>query len=224
MATVTTPTIPTPIKPSAVPDALPVAPDPLSILMASRHRITLEEYRRMAEAGVLGLEPKVELIEGMLVEKMTKNPPHNLACDLIQEVLSAFMPAGYFVSMATSMTIDDRQGEPEPDAWVLRGTRRDYAGRARTPADSALVVEVAESSYGLDRGVKAAVYASCAIPIYWIVDLNRRRLEVLTKPAPIREGAPAAYEDVRVFEADDEVPLVLDGREVGRLVVREILP
>lgn len=191
-------------------------------LLNSRHRITVEEYHRILEANALGIEPRVELLEGVIVEKMTKNPPHNLACDLVQHILSALLPRGYFLSMGTPMTIEEHQGEPEPDAWVLRGERRDYAARRRTPADAALVIEVADTSYGYARFQKALTYAASGIPTYWIVDLNHRRLEVHSDPGG--EGAEAYYAQTRIHGEEEAVPLVLDGRPVGSLVVREILP
>jgi Uma2 family endonuclease len=227
MAAVTTPTMPTPIEPSPMPAVFaPATADPASLLMASRHRITLEEYRRMAEAGLFGPEPKIELIEGVLVDKMTRNLPHVHATNLIQDILHHFLPrgSGFWIQMSNPVVIEDRQSEPEPDATIVRGTVRDFGGRIATPADAAVVIEVADTSYAYDRNVKTAVYATGGVPIYWILDLNRRRLEVLTKPAPAEGDASARYEEVRIFEADDEVPLVLDGREVGRFAVREILP
>jgi Uma2 family endonuclease len=132
------------------------------------------------------------------------------------------MAPGYFHSMATSMAIEDRDGEPEPDVMVLRGELRDYAGRRRTPADAALLTEVSDTSYDYDRYAKWVTYAAARVPVYWILDLNRRQLEVHTEPTG--EGEDAAYAQTQIFGPDDEVALVLDGREVGRFAVREILP
>jgi Uma2 family endonuclease len=197
-------------------------PKPWSSLMERRHRITVEEYHGMLDLGLFGPEPRVELLEGVIVNKMSKNPPHNLACDLIQHLLTRLLVAGYFHSMATSMAIEDRDGEPEPDVMILRGLIRDYAGRRRTPADAALLTEVSDTSYDYDRYAKWVTYAAARVPVYWIVDLNRRQLEVHTEPTG--EGAAAVYARTQIFGPDDEVPLILDGREVGRFLVKEILP
>jgi Uma2 family endonuclease len=197
-------------------------PTPSSSLMERRRRITVEEYHRMLDSGFLGPEPKVELLEGVIVEKMSENPPHNLARDLLQHLLHRLLVPGYFHSMATSMAIEDRDGEPEPDLMVLRGEIRDYAGRRRTPGDAALLTEVSDTSYDYDRYAKWVTYAAARVPVCWILDLNRRQLEVHTEPTG--EGAAATYARIQVFGPDDEVPLILDGREVGRFFVREILP
>ena len=187
-----------------------------------RHRITVEEYHRMLDSGALGEEPRVELIEGVIIDKMTKNPPHVIATDLVEGLLHRLVPAGFFPSMGNPVCIEARDSEPEPDAQVVRGSPRDSAGRRRGPADAALVIEVSDTSYAFDRKEKWATYAGAGVPIYWILDLRHRRLEVHT--VPTGAGTAAHYQQVQTFGPDEEVPLVLDGREVGRFFVREILP
>jgi Uma2 family endonuclease len=162
-------------------------------------------------------------LEGVIVEKVTKKPPHIIATDLLDERLHHLVPrgCGYFVTMGNPVTIEDRDGEPEPDAGVYRGSIRDVASRPRTPADAALLIEVSDTSYNYDRYTKWVTYAAARVPVYWIVDLNRRRLEVHTEPTG--EGEAAVYARTQIFGPDDELPLILDGREVGRFPVREIL-
>ena len=86
MATVTQP-IP------AIETSSPVQEESSGSLLDFRHRITVEEYHRMAEAGIFGPEPRLELLEGVLIDKMTKNPPHILATDLLEELLHHLLPA-----------------------------------------------------------------------------------------------------------------------------------
>ena len=52
-----------------------------------RHRFTVEEYHRMAEAGILAEDAKVELIEGEIVE-MTPIGSHHAAC--VKRITSLF--------------------------------------------------------------------------------------------------------------------------------------
>jgi Uma2 family endonuclease len=195
-----------------------------SVLFDVRRRITVEEYHRIVEAGIFGPEPRVELLEGLIVGKQRKEPPHMLATDLLGELLHRFLPLGFghFVSTGSPITIEARYGEPQPDAVVLPGRLRDYAGRRRTPADAALIAEVSDTSYHVDRFVKWVIYAGAGVPIYWILDLNRRRLEIHSEPAG--QGEAAYYARTQIFGPDDEVVLSLDGREVARFAVREILP
>ncbi len=101
---------------------------------------------------------------------------------------------------------------------VARGTRRDYLVRHPEPADIALVVKVSDTTYQRDRYEKFPAFARAGIPVYWIVNLARRCIEVYTHPSP--EGY-ATQED---HHAGDTVAVVIDGREVGRIAVDDILP
>ena len=84
------------------------------------------------------------------------------------------------------------------------------------------MVEVADSSLELDRGTKQRIYARARIPVYWIVNLIDRQVEVYTIPTGV--GARAKYRDCQIFSGDDEAPVVLGGQETGRIPVRELLP
>jgi Uma2 family endonuclease len=108
-------------------------------------------------------------------------------------------------------------GEPEPDHCVVRGVERDYSVRHPDPPDVGLLVEIADSSLAADRQM-AVTYGASGIPVYWIVNLVDRQIEVYTGPKS--DG----YGDVRVYQPGDDVPVVLDGTEVGRLAVSDILP
>ena len=196
---------------------------PASVTVADRfYRLTVAQYHAMAEAGILGAEDRIELLEGLLVTKMTKNDPQMLATELAQEAFTLALPAGWYVSMQNPITIVEADSEPEPDAKVVRGLRRDYKGRRIFPADVSLVLEVSDSTVREDQSTKKALYALASIPSYWIVNLVANRLEVYTDPT-----GPDPSPDYRRRSdhgPDDLVPLVLDGREVARIAVRDLMP
>ena len=109
-----------------------------------------------------------------------------------------------------------------PDASVIRGDRRDYLGGHPAPRDVALIGEVADSSLAYDRGIKKRIYARSAIPVYWIVNLEDRCIEVYTDPT-----GPADEPDYRqrqIYGENDWVPVLLDGKEIGKLEVKALLP
>lgn len=200
--------------------AQPVAgSDPL---FEHRHQITVEEYFQIIESGALGPEPRVELIEGIIIDKMTKNHPHIIASDLVQILFGRLMPPGYFSSMGNPVVMEALNSMPEPDAVVARGNPREVRGYGRTPAVTALAVEVADTSYAIDRSRKSKLYAKAGIPIFWLLDVNRRRLEVFSNPTG--QDGQARSGKAEVFEENDEAPFVLDGREIARFRVGEILP
>lgn len=185
------------------------------------HRLTVDRYYRMITASVFTEKDPVFLWKGRLVEKMTKNPPHTIALTELYRLMTLLVPGGWYVAQEQPMVIAD-DGVPEPDLTVVRGATRNYKGRAPTAQDVALVVEVADSSLAIDFGEVLETYARESIPIYWIVNLPRRRIEVYTDPSGPADGP--SYRDHRSYGPDDEVPVVLDGREVGRIAVRDVLP
>ncbi|HWE38473.1 MAG TPA: Uma2 family endonuclease [Isosphaeraceae bacterium] len=186
------------------------------------YRLSVEQYHAMIEAGILRESNRVELLNGLLVFKMSKKPPHVVATDLVHAVLSRLLPAGWFVNSQNPVTIAGAKSEPEPDVKVMRGSPRDYMNGHPTPPDVPLVVEVAWTSLRTDRTTMKRIYARAAIPVYWILNLRARRLEVYTDPTG-PDPAPD-YRSRAEYGPDDEVPIVLDGREVARVFVRDLLP
>ena len=139
--------------------------------------ITIDHYHRMIELGVFA-GWNVELLDGVLVEKMSKSELHLYLVDLLFELLRAHCSAaGLWVRKEDPITIGD--SEPEPDLSIVAGTRRDF--RHRKPTTARLVIEVAVSSLVIDRA-KAGSYASAAIPEYWIVRPDAQLTEVYRRP------------------------------------------
>lgn len=182
-------------------------------------------FDQMVKLGLLGPGDRAELLDGLLVEKMTRNPPHVVCTALLVELLRSRIPRGWFVAKEDPVRLpagpSGYVSAPEPDVAVVRGEIRDYLARSPGPGDLALVVEVAERSLRDDR-LKAARYAWAGVPIAWIVDLDGRRLEVHSRPTGPMQNA--GYQECTLYDAEDRVPVVIDGREVGGIVVREVLP
>ena len=106
-------------------------------------------------------------------------------------------PAGTSAGPSRSASPRDgrRDSKPEPDRCVVRGTVRDYEERTPEPADIALVVEIADSSLAEDRKLAAEVYGPAGIPVYWIVNLVDRQVEVYTDPGPGGYGSTAIFRE-----------------------------
>ncbi len=183
--------------------------------------ISVDLYDRMVELGVFGDKSPVYLWEGQLVEPMTKGPQHEMSLTVLLQKLIRFAPEEWHVHSGGPTRLDDHS-EPEPDLTVVRGSPRDYKTRHPTANDVALTVEVADSSRKFDEGEKRERYAAAAIPVYWVVNLRERCINVYTQPEATAEGP--RYAGHQCFGPDDEVPVILDGREVGRIPVREVLP
>src|SRR5436305_4096318 len=79
-------------------------------------RFTVDEYHRMIQTGILEEDDSVELLEGWIVLKMPRNPPHDVAIDLAREAIETRLPAGWRVRVQSAITTSD--SEPEPDLAV----------------------------------------------------------------------------------------------------------
>lgn len=182
-------------------------------------RVTIEEYHRLADAGILTEDDRVELLEGLISPKMVHNPPHDAIVDLVDEAISSRLPAGWRTRIQSAIMTED--SEPEPDVVVVRGAARDYAARYPGPSNIGLLIEVAESSLSRDRD-KRRIYTRAGIGVYWIVNLVDACVEVYSHPS-IASGEPV-YTQSAKYVADNEIPLVLDDKELPSVPVADLLP
>ena len=141
-------------------------------------RFTVDEYYRMAEAGILTRDERVELVDGRIVAMNPIGSPHAWCVSRLTRVLAR--RDDVLVNVQNPIRLDDRS-EPEPDLIVLR--LETPTDRHPRPEDVLLVIEVADTSLAYDRGTKAPLYARHGIPELWIVDLGEERVEVHREPS-----------------------------------------
>jgi Uma2 family endonuclease len=182
------------------------------------YRFCLSQYEQMGRLGILTEDDRVELVEGVLHRKPIKKGPHSIAARESAGALARLIASeSYFVTREDPVRIPGRAGMPEPDISVVRGRSRDYTEQPES-RDVPLVVEVAEKSLTFDRTEKLTAYAGGGIPVYWIVNLVDRQIEVYSDPGP--DG----YRTREVFTAGTNVPIVIDGAVIGHVAVNDILP
>jgi Uma2 family endonuclease len=175
-------------------------------------RLSVEDYHQMIRAGILTDDDPIELLEGLLVPKMTKHRPHTITTWLTRQAIASLVPDGWYVDSQEPITTMD--SEPEPDVVVVRGAIGQYPDPP-APQNVALVVEVADSTLQRDRTVKKRLYARAGIACYWIVNLLDQNIEVYTQPTGT--GDKATYTQRALYGLMDDVPMMIDGVEVGRL-------
>ncbi len=183
-------------------------------------RLTVGQYHEMIRNGILTEDDPVELLDGLLVPKMTKSRPHTIATQQVRASIEQAVSPGWYVHSQEPVTL--AMSEPEPDAVVVRGKPEDYPDSQPTARDVALVVEVADATLRRDRNWKRALYAEARIPAYWIVNLVEGQIEVYSDPSG--PTARPDYHRRRDFRPGEEVPVLVEGREVGRIKVAEVLP
>ncbi|MFO0822442.1 MAG: Uma2 family endonuclease [Gemmataceae bacterium] len=194
-------------------------PTPTFLTNASFRRFSVGEYHKLIDTGVLVDGEPYELLEGYLVLKMSRGTPHDEAMDFLDAVLMPLIPANWYVRSQRSITLSD--SEPEPDYAVVRGRRMHNRGHHPLATELGLVIEVSDSSLPIDRTDKARIYARAGIPVYWIVNVQDKVVEVLTLPSGPCELPAYAQRDE--YPIGTSVPVVLDGNTVGSIAVADIM-
>ena len=182
-------------------------------------RFSVEKYHALIASGAFAEDDAVELLEGIVVPKTPKNSPHELSNRKSDRALSAVVPAEWCVWNQAAVTFDD--SEPEPDLSIARGLLDDSRARRPSGIELGLVAEVTDTSLANDRR-KARVYARAGVLVYWIINLRERCVEV--HDGPESDTTLARDRNRTIYEEHDSIPLVLDGVEVARIAVAQLLP
>jgi len=198
---------------------------PMSVLTATLppgdfFRLSVKQYHELIDRGILGPDDKVELLEGILVRKMSKNEPHILAVRRCRKKIEKLLPASHFYEAEQPIVLAD--GEPEPGGVVITGTPDDPRLAKPMAADIPLVIEVADTSLERDRLLKRAMYARAGIPCYWIVNLIDRQIEVYTQPNAAAEVP--TYPAPVIFKPGDSVPFKIGDQLIAEIPVAQLLP
>ncbi|HWK88986.1 MAG TPA: Uma2 family endonuclease [Longimicrobium sp.] len=180
----------------------------MSVQFAMPHRFTVDEFQRMGEAGIFSPDDRVELIEGEIIE-MTPVGSRHVACVIrLDNYFRELLGREVVVSIQNPLQLEGSQ--PLPDVALLHPRADGYADDLPRPADCLLVVEVADTSFLLDRNSKRVAYARAGIPEYWVVDLQANSVVVHRSP----RGAD--YQTVKEHRVGESfVSPVLGGREVA---------
>lgn len=181
------------------------------------HRLTVDQYHRLVESGILHEDERVELLDGWLVEKMPQNPPHSGTVHHVTLRLSKVLGDDWVIRERSPITTST--SEPEPDIAVVKPPPEQYFGRHPGSRQIGLLIEVSDSTVEQDR-LKSAIYAAASVPAYWLINLPERQIEVSSGPMP-RKGQ---YRQRVVYSENDRIPVVLGGSELTVFRVKDLLP
>ncbi len=158
------------------------------------HRFTVDEYHRMALAGVLHEDDRVELLDGQIVQMTPIGVRHAACVNRLTALITPLAGTRATVSIQNPLILGEHE-EPQPDVAVLHYRVDGYQTGHPRALDTLLVVEVADTSLAYDRDVKIPLYARAGIPEAWLVDLAAHRIAVHREPhagryAQIRSAGP----------------------------------
>ncbi len=142
---------------------------------------TVDEYHKMAEAGIFEPSERVELLEGKIIWMVAKGIAHRSAVGRTYKLLENRVGHKACIAIQDPVKLSERS-EPEPDIAVVKIDPLDYADHHPTPAEIYLIIEVADSSLKLDTEIKAKAYSQAGIKDYWVLDVVKRELIVFRNP------------------------------------------
>jgi Uma2 family endonuclease len=174
----------------------------------------------MVEVGILTESDKVELLDGRIVEKMSRNPPHDSGLHRLMNALARLVPTKYLIRSQSALRLSN--SVPEPDIALVRGPATRYDAQHPRAEDAVLVVEVSDSTLQDDQGEKLALYAREGILVYWVLNLVDRRLEVYSDPT-----GPDHFPTYRIrtdISEDGVVVVPVSGKKKLTVRVRDVLP
>ncbi|MBY0227880.1 MAG: Uma2 family endonuclease [Gemmataceae bacterium] len=182
------------------------------------YRFSIGQYFRMGELELVPEKlPTVVLLEGLLTLKGPKHPPHAYTVGCCSRLFCFLLPDRGWSSRCQNPILLDGSA-PQPDNSVVCGSLATYKTRHPSAEDTCLAVEVADVTLHADRVHMGRIYGSAGIPVYWIVNLVDRQVEVMTQPTA------TGYATRMDYLPGEAVPVVLDGVHVGDLLVDDLLP
>jgi Uma2 family endonuclease len=146
-----------------------------------RHRITVEHFYRMAEAGLFDEKDRVELVNGEIIDVLPMGSRHAGTLYRLASMLSTALTTRAVVRQQLPLRLSE-DSEPLPDIAVVKPRADDYTTGHPTAADAWLVVEISQSTLRYDRDVKTALYAAFAVPEVWVIDLPANQVHVYRSP------------------------------------------
>jgi hypothetical protein len=187
--------------------------------MERAYQFSGKQYDRMVEGGIINLDTGPELIEGWLVQRDLPNQTCIKAFHRLAKPLRLWSSDDWTWMVVAPIAL--RHNRVHADFVFVREPSEQYERRNPRPKDIGLIIEVADASILTNRRGKVPLYAGAKIPELWLLNLVDSIVEVYTQP---KGGKAPTYQRRRDYRQDEQVPLVLDGREVARLAVSTLCP
>ena len=176
---------------------------------------TVAEYHQMIEAGILGADEQIELIEGKIVEMSPQGPPHATTTGCVSEYFTQLLGNRVAIRIQVPVTLQPKS-EPEPDIALVLPPQRRYRDHHPTEREIFLVIEIADSTIIGDREVKRKMYAKAGIADYWVIDVKNSYLFVFRNPR-----GETYLQEIELGRGDRVMPLAFPDVSVS---VDELLP
>lgn len=148
----------------------------------TKHRFTVDDVYLMVDHGILPSDQRIELINGEIIDMSPINLPHANSVTKLGRFFSKHLSQGDYIIRVQNPVLLSNYSLPEPDLVIAHYREALLEDEHTRPNDLVLLIEVADTTYRSDRDTKALLYAAEGVPVYWIVNLNKRQVEVHTHP------------------------------------------
>jgi Uma2 family endonuclease len=161
---------------------------------------TVDEYYRMGEAGILGPEDRVELINGEILKMSPIGNPHVACVDRANALFAVSFTGKAIVSIQNPVLLNT-YNEPQPDVVLMKARPDFYKLKRHMPEDVLLLIEVADTTLRFDRKVKLPIYAASGVTEVWIEDLQHDKILVF------RDPKDDVYKTCLTFQRGDSISI-----------------
>src|SRR5215213_4258899 len=120
--------------------------------------ISVKTYDSMIKHGILTENDNVELLNGAIIEKMSKGTKHTSATNLVTRFFYRHIDEKAVIRVQDPILLDDFS-EPEPDIVLAKPPIEKYLSQHPTPEDILLIIEVSDSTLHFDRNNKGEAYS-----------------------------------------------------------------
>jgi len=169
-----------------------------------RRAISVAEYHKMREAGILGEDEQVELLNGELINMSPKGCKHAAYLGVFMDLLFPLIPEYSALRVQDPVVLSD-YSEPEPDLAIVKRRKDFYVNAHPSGPDIYLIIEIADKSLSFDREYKRKYYAESSIPEYWIINIQDEEIEIFKEPAD------GDYKSKEVIKRGDNVSIEIMG-------------
>jgi Uma2 family endonuclease len=148
----------------------------------ARHHFTVHDYYRMARAGILHEDDRVELIEGEVIEMPPIGSHHTAIVERLNWLFSQKLDLTQTLIRVQDPVRLSPDTEPQPDIALVPFREDFYRLRHPGPDELLLVIEVADSSLAYDQDIKVPLYARSGVPEIWVVDVASSAVDIFRQP------------------------------------------
>ncbi len=156
------------------------------------YQFSVDAYHRLVEVGILNENDKVELIEGQIIQMTPIKSPHAACVDRLGDLLRILFVKKSIVRSQNPITLGEHS-EPEPDLAVVKYKADYYENAHPTPKEIYIAIEISQSTEQYDRTIKIPLYAKHGIPEAWLVNLNKKEIEIYQQPTEKGYSAISIY-------------------------------